>query len=68
MHRWFLFATLLMRAQPASTRLLITLLYGLHPLALAGLLAGCKPPPTDGAAARAPAGSWLQLARVWLGV
>lgn len=45
MHRWFLFATLLMRAQPASTRLLITLLYGLHPLALAGLLASAVASP-----------------------
>ena len=39
MHRWFLFTTLLMRAQPRAINLLITLLYGIHPILFGGLLA-----------------------------
>lgn len=39
MHRWFLFATLLVRVQSPATNLLIVGLYGLHPLLLAGLIA-----------------------------
>jgi ceramide glucosyltransferase len=39
MHRWFLFASLLMRVQSPATNVLITLVYGVHPLLLAGLLA-----------------------------
>lgn len=39
MHRWFLFASLLMRVQSSATNVLITLVFGVHPLLLAGLLA-----------------------------
>ena len=39
MHRWFLFALLLLRAQPAGYRLLITVLHGVPPLLLWSLLA-----------------------------
>jgi ceramide glucosyltransferase len=38
MHRWFLFALLLLRAQSAGYRLLITLLHGLPPLLLWAVL------------------------------
>ena len=38
MHRWFLFATLLLRGEPLRLRLLIALLHALPPLLLAGLL------------------------------
>lgn len=38
MHRWFLFATLLMREKSAATNLVIFVLQGLHPLLLWGLL------------------------------
>lgn len=38
MHRWFLFALLLLRAQPAGYRVLITLLHGVPPVLLWSLL------------------------------
>lgn len=38
MHRWFLFATLLLRRQPLAMKLAIVLLHGLHPLLLWALL------------------------------
>lgn len=38
MHRWFLFATLLMRRQTIAMNLLIFILQGLHPLLLWGLI------------------------------
>lgn len=38
MHRWFLFATLLLRRQPGPLQALIALLHGLPPLLLAALL------------------------------
>lgn len=38
MHRWFLFATLLMRRQSVAINLLIFILQGLHPLLLWGLI------------------------------
>ena len=40
MHRWFLFATLLLRGEPPLLRALVALLHGLPPLLLAGLLIG----------------------------
>lgn len=38
MHRWFLFATLLLRSEPPVLQAVITLLHGLHPLWLLVLL------------------------------
>ncbi|MDR6175578.1 ceramide glucosyltransferase [Nocardioides zeae] len=38
MHRWMLFATLLLRRQPPSTAAAITVLHGLHPTLLAVVL------------------------------
>ena len=40
MHRWFLFATLLMREQDRATQVLIALLYALPPLLLGGTIVG----------------------------
>lgn len=45
MHRWLLFATLLLRAEPARLRLLIALLHGVPPLLLAALLAAAVADP-----------------------
>lgn len=38
MHRWFLFATLLLRRQPAGIRAAIFILQGIHPFLLWGIL------------------------------
>jgi ceramide glucosyltransferase len=54
MHRWFLFALLLLRAQPAGDRLLITLLHGLPPVLLwSVLLAAVWQPSASSVAALA---------------
>lgn len=49
MHRWFLFATLLLRGEPLRLRVLIALLHGLPPLLLAGLLVGALLQPMGAA-------------------
>jgi ceramide glucosyltransferase len=41
MHRWFLFALLLARGEPATTRLRLGLLLGAHPLLLWGAILTC---------------------------
>lgn len=46
MHRWFLFALLLLRAQPVGYRLLITLLHGLPPVLLWAVLLAAVWRPT----------------------
>lgn len=46
MHRWFLFATLLLRGEPPALRALIALLHGLPSLLLAGLLCSTLLQPT----------------------
>jgi ceramide glucosyltransferase len=69
MHRWFLFATLLLRGEPPLLRALIALLHGLPPLLLAGLLIAAliQPAGPGGAAALAVlllrAGSLVGLQR-----
>lgn len=45
LHRWLLFATLLLRAEPARLRLLIVLLHGVPPLLLAALVAAAAADP-----------------------
>lgn len=49
MHRWFLFALLLLRAQPFGYQLLITLLHGLPPVLLWSLLLAAVWRPTPAA-------------------
>lgn len=51
MHRWFLFALLLLRAQPSGYRLLITLLHGLPPVLLWAVLLTAVSRPTPSALA-----------------
>lgn len=46
MHRWFLFATLLLRSEPPALRALVALLHGLPPLLLTGLLCATLLQPT----------------------
>lgn len=46
MHRWFLFALLLLRKQPLSLRVIIAFLHALPPLLLAALLAVAALAPT----------------------
>ena len=49
MHRWFLFATLLLRTESVALQALIAVLHGLPPLLLAGLLASAAVQPSVGA-------------------
>ena len=46
MHRWFLFATLLLRSEPPALRACIGLLHGVPPVLLAGLIACALMQPT----------------------
>lgn len=41
MHRWYLFALLLLRRQSIAVQMLVTMLHGLPPILLVALLAGC---------------------------
>lgn len=50
MHRWFLFAFLLLRKQPAGLRLAISILGALPPLLLGGLAVSCALAPSAPAA------------------
>ncbi|MDR7191879.1 ceramide glucosyltransferase [Luteimonas terrae] len=68
MHRWMLFATLLLRRQPLRMRVLITLLHGLPPLLLWAMGVALAMQPTLGGAlwvvgvlgVRAAVPAWLQ--------
>jgi len=61
LHRWMLFATLLLRRQPVRTVAAISTLHGVHPSLLAAVLAGSLRARRPGPLAALLTGRWLLL-------